>query len=144
MSKWLNSFLQKRGHFGPDKRGSLPAVSGSTKGLFLEIEKNGATNVLTELTRGHQSGLSVRPEGLFRLDRDSLLYGFEERIAIAEYDGCQNEIQAERIAYQDAFIAVLNTLPHEKEEGHYDEDWLMRRIKAAQSWLAAQRLQQPE
>lgn len=87
MSKWLNSFRQKRGHFGPNKRGSLSAVSGPPAGLFPETEKNGATTLLTELTRDHQSALSVPPEGLFPLNRDSLLYEFEERIAIAEYEG---------------------------------------------------------
>jgi hypothetical protein len=85
MSKWLNSCLQKRG--------SQLAVSG----LSQETEKNGATNVLTELTRGHQSAVSVPPEGLFPLDRDSLLYEFEERLAIAEYDGGQTPLHAHSI-----------------------------------------------
>jgi hypothetical protein len=43
------------------------------------------------------------------------------------------------------FIAVLSTLPYdEEEESYYDEDWLTRRIKAAQSWLVAQGLHQPK
>ena len=134
MSKWLNSFLQKRGHFGPDKRGSLSAVSGPTKGHFLEIEKNGATTVLTELTRGHQSGLSVPPEGLFPLDRDSLLYGFEERVAIAEVDGNQNPIQAHRIAYLDAFISLLSALA----ENDPHQSWLAQKIQTALATLEAQ------
>lgn len=50
-----------------------------------------------------------------------------ERLAIAEYDGLQNSTQAERIAYQDAFMAVLVTLPYEDLEG----DWLAHRINAA-------------
>lgn len=42
---------------------------------------------------------------------------------------------------QDAFIAVLNTLPYEdKEEG----DWFEKRIKAAQKWLISKGLEQPE
>jgi len=88
------------------------------------------------------SVLSVPSQG--SLDRTSLLDNFEERLAIAEYDGHQSPIQAQRIAYQDAFIAVLNTLPYEEEEGYYDEDWLTRRIKAVQNWLVAQGLRQPE
>lgn len=85
------------------------------------------------------SGSSGEPFG-----KPSLLDDFEERIAIAEYDGQQSTTQAQRIAYQDAFIAVLNTLPYDEAEGYYDEDWLTRRVKAAQSWLVAQGLQQPK
>lgn len=81
---------------------------------------------------------------VFSYEESFLLDDFEERLAIAEYDGHQNPIQAQRIAYQDAFIAVLNTLPYEEEQGYYDEDWLTRRIKAAQSWFVTQGLHQPE
>lgn len=78
------------------------------------------------------------------LSDPSLLENFEERLAIAEYDGQQTHLQAQRIAYLDAFMAVLATLPYEEEEGHYDEDWLTRRVKATQNWLVAEGLQQPE
>ena len=96
------------------------------------------------------SGLAGPSQGdlnktsVFPYEGSSLLDDFEERLAIAEYDGQQSSTQAQRIAYQDAFITVLNTLPYEEAEGYYDEDWLTRRIKAAQSWLVAQGLQQPE
>jgi phosphoserine phosphatase len=73
---------------------------------------------------------------------DALSYEFEERAAIAEYDGQQTPQQAQRIAYLDAFMAVLSTLPYEEVEGYYDEDWLTRRVKAAQHWLVAEGLQQ--
>ena len=86
--------------------------------------------------------MSVPLQRPFR--KSSLLDDFEERLAIAEYDGHQGTLQAQRIAYQDAFIDVLNTLPYEEEKGYYDEDWLIRRIKAAQSWLVTQGLHQPE
>ena len=49
----------------------------------------------------------------------------EERIAIAEYDGCQDTLQAQRIAYQDAFIAVLNTLaPGDTERVMKKDCWI--------------------
>lgn len=75
---------------------------------------------------------------------DTLSYEFEERLAIAEYDGQQTPLQAQRIAYLDAFMAVLAALPYEEVEGYYDEDWLTRRVKATQNWLAARGLQQPK
>jgi hypothetical protein len=93
-------------------------------------------------SNANMSVLSVPSQG--SLDKTSLLDDFEERLAIAEYDGHQTPTQAQRIAYQDAFIAALNTLPYEETEGYYDEDWLTRRIKAAQSWLVAQGLHQPK
>jgi hypothetical protein len=96
------------------------------------------------------SGLSGPSPGdlnktsIFPYEGSSLLDDYEERLAIAEYDGQQSSTQAQRIAYQDAFIAVLNTLSYEEEEGDCDEDWLTKRIKATQSWLVAQGVQQPE
>jgi hypothetical protein len=78
------------------------------------------------------------------LSGSSLLDSFEERLAIAEYDGRQTHLQAQRIAYLDAFMAVLSALHFEEEEGHYDEDWLTRRVKATQYWLETEGLQQPK
>ena len=75
---------------------------------------------------------------------DALSYEFEERLASAEYDGQQTPVQAQRIAYLDAFMAVLSALPDEEEEGYYDEDWLTRRIKTTQHWLVTEGLQQPK
>jgi hypothetical protein len=69
----------------------------------------------------NMSGLSVPPPE----------HNFEERVAIAEYDGGQAPALAQRIAYQDAFSAVLNTLPYEDTERSHREDWLEQRIKAA-------------
>lgn len=65
---------------------------------------------------------------------------YEERLAIAEYDGQQSPTQAERIAYLDAFLAVLANLPYED----VSEDWLAHRIKTAQVWLLDQGMGQPQ
>ncbi len=113
---------------------NLSPLSLRSQELFPETEKNGATTVLTELTRDHQSAVSVPPEGLFPLDRDSLLYDFEERLAIAEYDGDQTPLHANRIAYLDAFISVLTALPALASE----RDWLDQRIQTSFAWLEAQ------
>jgi len=117
MSKWINRFLKKEFQNGTDKT---------------DKPRSG----------GHLSVLSVPSEGSF--DKSSLWDDFEERFAIAEYDGQQTHTQAHRIAYQDAFIAVLNAFPYDEVEGYYDEDWLTRRAKAARDWLVAQGLQQPK
>jgi len=74
------------------------------------------------------------------VNSDELLDSFEERLAIAEYDGHQSPQQAQRIAYLDAFIAVLVTLPYEDMEG----DWLSSRITAAEHWLLDQGIMQPK
>ncbi|HUX79696.1 MAG TPA: hypothetical protein VMW10_08155 [Alphaproteobacteria bacterium] len=74
----------------------------------------------------------------------SVLEDYEERLAIAEHDGHQTLLQAERIAYQDAFISVLVTLPQEAYENSHRGDWLDDRIRTAKDWLQAQNLFQPK
>jgi hypothetical protein len=69
-----------------------------------------------------------------------ILDDYEERLAIAEYDGQQSPTQAERIAYLDAFVSVLLTLPYDDGAG----DWLSHRITAAKEWLLAQNISQPK
>lgn len=77
-----------------------------------------------------------------KAEADNLLYIFEERIAIAQYDGQQTPLQAERIAYLDAFVSVLANLP--QEDPAYKENWLEDRIRAAKEWLQDQNLFQPK
>lgn len=92
------------------------------------------------------SVLSVPPYSILdknsflHLEAPTLLSEYEERLAIAEYDGRQSPMKAERIAYVDAFLAVLATLPYEDPT----EDWLHQRIKAAQKWLLDQGIKQPK
>jgi hypothetical protein len=62
-----------------------------------------------------------------KLETDNVLYDFEEHVAIAEYDGLQDSSQAGWVAYLDAFLAVLATLPHEDSA----EDWLDQRVNTA-------------
>jgi hypothetical protein len=59
---------------------------------------------------------------------------FEEKLAIAEYDGYQNSTQAHRIAYLDAFISTLTALPATASQ----KDWLDMRIQTALAWVEAQ------
>ena len=160
MSKWLKKFLGNMPELRPDKSDRFTAntnmsvLSGSSRGAFdknlgnmSELRPDKPDRFDPEM---NMSVLSVPPYELSRrssfnsFDRDALFNDFEERLAIAEYDGHQNSLQAQRIAYLDAFITVLNTLPHEEDKGYYDEDWMTRRIKATQSWLVAQGLQQPK
>lgn len=68
----------------------------------------------------------------------------EERVAISHYDGEQSMTQAKRIAYLDDFVDVLRTLPHQEDQGTHEEDWLKKRIRAAQQWLKENGIQQPK
>jgi hypothetical protein len=75
---------------------------------------------------------------------DDLSYAFEERAAIAEYDGHQTPLQAERIAYQDAFMTALATLPEETfTQEEQRENWLDHKISAAREWLNSHGIQEP-
>lgn len=78
------------------------------------------------------SVLSVPSQSPF--DENSLHYDFEERLAIAEYDGQQTEIQTQRIAYLDAFITILSNLA--KNDLH--KDWLAKKIQIAVKSLETQ------
>lgn len=71
------------------------------------------------------------------LDQTSYSYSsqdFEERLAIAEYDGGQTPLHAQRIAYLDAFISVLTALPAMDSQ----KNWLDMRIQTALAWIEAQ------
>ncbi|MBT4880868.1 MAG: hypothetical protein HON43_07955 [Alphaproteobacteria bacterium] len=160
MSNWLQKFLQKEGRNRtdkPDKRKKkidLSVLSVPSQDLF---DKN-LENVPRSLTdkpdkckkKIDLSVLSVPTQGTFdeNLENESeglignasLIYNFEERCAISEYDGHISPIEARRIAYQDAFIDVLNALPYKHTKANYEKDWLEKRIKAAQAWLLAQGL----
>lgn len=78
--------------------------------------------------------------GCETLKRETIFDDFEERLAIAEYDGHQTSTQAERIAYLDAFVSVLVTLPYDEADG----DWLCHRVKATTEWLVDQGMTQPK
>jgi len=67
-------------------------------------------------------------------DKDSLLYEFEERLSIADSDGYQPSVQAQKIAYLDAFISLLSDLA--EDDPH--QDWLAQQIQTALSILEAQ------
>jgi hypothetical protein len=67
---------------------------------------------------------------------------YHERLAIAQYDGGQSMTQAQRIAYQDAFVSVLVTLPY--VDNCYGEDWMEQRIKAAIEWLETKGINRPQ
>lgn len=61
----------------------------------------------------------------------SVIEGYEERVAIAEYDGGQCINHARRIAYNSAFVEYINAHPTES-------------IIAAQDFLMTQGIPQPE
>lgn len=68
-------------------------------------------------------------------NEEFLRYDFEERLAIAEHDGQQTEMQAQRIAYLDRFITILSNLA--QNDPH--KDWLAQKIQTAVKLLETQR-----
>jgi hypothetical protein len=112
----------------PDQPVSLRGTENKER-ILLEEKETSADNTNKFKMDPKISVLSV-PSG-DPIDKESLLYDYEERLAITEYDGQQTPLQAECIAYQDAFISVLTTLPQETYENCPGGDWLDTRIKAA-------------
>lgn len=81
------------------------------------------------------SDLSSNPQDV--LERFYYSYGeqdFEERLAIAEYDGGKTSLHAHPIAYLDAFISTLTALPATASQ----RDWLDMRIQTALTWIESQ------
>lgn len=147
MNKWLNTFLAKSPEQKPDKMDSgnfLSGLSSFQRSLFDQNLKNisRTKSDITDKTGSEEllSDLSGCQQGLFGkisssiCEPSDLLESYEERLAIAEYDGQQSPTQAERIAYLGAFVDVLVTLPYDEGEG----DWFVHRIKAAKTWLLDQ------
>ena len=165
MSKWLNQFLENEIVNRSDKsdrfrlEANMSPLSLRPRGLLDEnlekVENNPRKGGDKSARFKFRANMSPNDEGLlsvfsvplkepfaetsfYPLDATSLLNEYQERLAIVEYDGLQTATQAERIAYLDAFMAVLATLPYEDFEG----DWLAQRIKVTQAWLLDQGLQQ--
>lgn len=125
---------------------TAPSLKSLASGVLERLEKN-KPETRCESNRVRPTVQLVGPETkrtspqkpcLIQLS--SLPDEYQERIAIAEYDGLQTSTQAERIAYLDAFVAVLVAFPHENTEG----DWLSRKIVEAQKWLLDQGITQPK
>jgi hypothetical protein len=139
-----------RANMSPNEGGLLSVLSVPTQGVLDQNLENMSKPKPYKPDKTdpekHLSGLSGSLYGLFGKipftfsNGSDLLDEYEERIAIAEYDGHQSTTQAQRIAYLDAFVSVLATLPYENVEG----DWLSHRIRAAQEWLLDQGIMQPK
>ncbi len=114
--------------------------SSSACGTNAKVDcKSEADNFLYEFNgtdrldpKTNVSVVSVPAQGPF--DKDSLQYDFEERLAIAEYDGGLTPAQAQRIAYLDAFISILSTLT----EDDLHQGWLAQKIQTALATLERQ------
>lgn len=99
MSKWINKFLKKE-PINETDRADKP------------------------ISEGHLSVLSVPPKGT--LDQD-YFYTYEERVAIAEYDGHQTLLQVQRIAYLDAFLSIL----FDSTELDSQREWLIQKVQSS-------------
>ena len=160
MSKWLQKLLEKEplnrtdktDRFDPKMNMSVLSVPfegpfGKNLGNMSETRTDKTDRFDMDANMSVLSGPSYdssKKISFYPFEGDSLIHNFEERIAIAEYDGSQTSLQAQCIAYQDAFIATLNALRYEDTGGGYKGDWFDQRIKAAKEWLWNQGLQQPK
>jgi hypothetical protein len=118
--------------------GTSPLKALATKLLERnnDVNKSGTvTSKSVPPTPQCSTACGTRIEVGCKVDRDDLLYEFNERVAIAEYDGGQTDIQAQRMAYLDAFISVLSTLP----ATDLQRDWLNQRIQTTLAWIEGQK-----
>jgi hypothetical protein len=143
--KKVENNLRKGGHKSDRFRfePNMSPLSLRLRGLFDEkmekVENNprkGGDKSDRFKLESNMSPLSLRSPEL--LDQNFYPYGehdFEERLAIAEYDGDQIDIQAQRIAYLDAFISALTSLPATETQ----RDWLDMRIQTCLAWIEGQK-----
>jgi hypothetical protein len=167
MSKWLNLFLENEIVNRSDKSDrfkfepNMSPLSLRPLGLLDEkmekVENNhskGGDKSARFRFEPNMSPLSLHPRELLdekmvnipepdgftietNMSDSSLLDSFEERLAIAEYDGQQTHLQAQRIAYLDAFISILSTLA--EKDPH--QDWLAQKIQTALTVLETKNFQ---
>ena len=82
------------------------------------------------------TGCGTKDEGGCKAETECLVYDFEERLAIAEYDGGQISVDAHGIAYLDAFLTILFELSARDPQ----KDLLAQKIQIAIADLEAQGL----
>ena len=124
---WENNMVN--GHARTDRTdtvNTMSVLSVHTQGDFLK-----------------KDGIHSQKTPINRTDKTDIVDQYEERVAIAEFDGGQNTSQAHRIAYQDAIITTLNaTTPDSRLKD--DTDWFLERVKTAQDFLMTQGIPKPE
>jgi hypothetical protein len=137
MSKWLSLFLENEIVNRSDKSDrfrfetNMSGLSLHPRGLLDEklekVENNHSKG-------GDKSDRFKLEPNMSGLSGPELRENFEERLAISEYDGQQTHLQAQRIAYLDAFISILSTLAEDDPR----QDWLAQKIQIALVTLEAQ------
>jgi hypothetical protein len=112
--------------------GTSPLKALATKVLERNKEGNKAGTVATKsvpLTPQCSTACGTGAE------TDNFLYEFNERVAIAEYDGEASPVQANSIAYLDAFLSILFDI----SELDPQKDWLAQRVQTALNKLETQK-----
>jgi len=122
---------ENNGYAGTD-RTDIVTVPGMSVPVQGELEHNNRLNLSNE-SFNHTNVSSTL---------SSLADDYKERLAIAEYDGRQDTLQAHRIAYEDALIAILNANPPDNV-AKPDTDWFMDRVKVMEGWLSSQGIVRP-
>ncbi len=129
----------------------LSPLSLVTRGGLNNLLKNDPKILTDKTDKLHLSGLSGENqdpcgknlENISKILTDkpdteiqSIINAFEERCAIVEYDGGCSALEAERTAYQEAFINVLSTYYGDNTVEYQGQDWLDQRSEIVQAWLA--------
>lgn len=128
MTKWLNQFLAQESSFQQSPE-HLSALSVMSVPIFRHPDQK---------TENESKNRTDKTDNTDKLVSISLIADYEERLAIAEYDGQQSVHQSHRIAYVDAFSTVFATLPYEDESTDTKSDWLEKRLQMTQDWLRKQ------
>lgn len=142
MGKWLNKFMGNTPKVTSDKSDnntpqldlsllSLPYQSTFDENLG-NIDRTSSDKSDNNDLKPDLSLLSPPSQGVF--DKNSLLYNFQERVAIAEVDGNKNPLQAHRIAYLDTFLTLLFEITALDSQ----RDWLVQRVQSALNNFEAQ------
>lgn len=128
MTKWLTKFLENRSEKCTD---NTDRFNSKTNMSVLSVQPEGAFHKNLKNEPKKRTDITDRFNSETNMLELSLHDNFDERISIAEYDGHQTPIHAERIAYLDTFLTLLFELttsdPH--------KEWLIQKIQAARSNL---------
>lgn len=122
---------KERNTVGTAASKSVPSIPQSFSACGTNGSLSVSQSIRNETLHERKYGTWMKPISLHPF---SVLEDYEERLAIAEYDGQQTLTQAHRMAYLDAFISLLSDLA--EDDPH--QDWLAEKIQTVLATLEDQ------